>query len=515
MVACSANEQSPGDVSDAAAPPSDEAGTEPDAGARPRDGGTGHEGGAAAGDAGAPGTDAALPLPPGVPIDAGATVTGTITVDPSTQVGAIPAGFVGFSYEKTQMTSGLFAGGDAALISLFKLVGPGLLRIGGNSVDRTEWYSAPSSDGSASATITTGEVDALAAFAKASGWKVVYGVDMKLSNPSLAADEATYVVGALGAALYGLEIGNEPDLYSSTVLSPSWSYSAFTAQWGQFASAILGAAGQATPLTGPASAANYSSWTVPFAADDGSQIQLLTQHYYRGNGQLASSTVDALLTPDPNLGKELDALDQAAKGANIKGGYRLAECNSYYNGGAPNVSDAYGTALWVIDFLFQNAQHGSAGVNLHGGGNGPGYTPIADSSGSVVGARPEFYGVLLFALAGQGPLYKTTVTISGGLNVAAYAVGAPDGSTNVIVVSKDASQGVHATVDVGAAVTTAGVTYLQGPSLDATDGVTLAATAIDPSGSFAPTNGPVPLKTSGTTVTVDVPAASAALIHAK
>jgi hypothetical protein len=459
--------------------------------------------------------DSGTPLKPGVPIDAGPTVPGTITVDPATKVGTIPSQFVGLSYEKSQLPSGLFAPDDDALISLFKLLGPGILRVGGNSVDRTEWYSAPTSDGSAASTITTDEVDALSAFAKAAGWQVIYGLDMKLSSPSVAADEAKYAVGSLGSALYGLEIGNEPDLYSSTAESSSWSYDIFETQWVSFATAILAASGASTPLTGPASAANYSSWTVPFAGDEGSKVQLLTQHYYRGNGQDSSSTVAELLTPDPNLDGELGALTTAAQSANIAGGYRLAECNSYYNGGAPNVSDAYGTALWVIDFLFQNAENGSSGINLHGGGDGPGYTPIADdSNGTVVGARPEFYGTLLFALAGQGPVYKTTVNVSGDLNVSAYAVAAAGGGTNIVVVSKDASNGIHATIDVGEPITSAGVTYLQGPALDATSGITLGAAAIDPSGGFSP-SGPIPLTASGNSVTVDVPAASAALIQTK
>ena len=132
----------------------------------------------------------------------------------------------------------------------------------------------------------------------------------------------------------------------------------------------------------------------------------------------------------------------------------------------------------------------------------------------VVEARPEFYGMLLFTLAGQGPVYKTTVTVTDNLNVTAYSVGAADGSTNVVVVSKDTASGIHATIDLGAKVAAAGVTYLQGPSLDATSGVTLGGAGIDASGSLAP-SGPIPLAVSGTTVTVDVPAASAALIHAK
>lgn len=461
-----------------------------------------------------PPADAYTP-PPGMPIDAGPTMPGTITVDPSTTVGTVPAHFVGLSYEKSELPTGLFRGSDAALVAMLQLVGPGILRVGGNSVDRTQWYAAPTTDGAAASTITTDDVDNLSAFAKAAGWPVIYGLDMKLSSPDVAAEEAQYTATSLGAYLEGFEIGNEPDLYTSTALSSTWSYSIFKTQWSDFASSILTSAGAKTPLTGPASAADYSTWTVPFAADEGSKIGLLTQHYYRANGQLASSTVAALLTPDSNLDKELQALGTAATSAGIAGGYRLSECNSYYNGGAPNVSDAFGTALWVIDFMFQNAENGSAGINLHGGGDGPGYTPIADdSNGNVVGARPEFYGVLLFALAGQGPVYKTTVSVQGGLNVSAYAVRSTDGSTNVVVVSKDATNGIHATIDLGTSVATAGVTYLQGPSLDATTGVTLGAAAIDPSGSFSP-EGPIPLTVSGTSVTVDVPAASAALIHAK
>jgi hypothetical protein len=486
--------------------------------ASPRDGGGAPSQGS---DAGTPttgndsgGDDAGTPLMPGTPIDAGPTVAGTITVDPTTQVGTVPPSFLGLSYEKSQLPTGLFSGSDTALIAMFKLLGPGLLRIGGNSVDRTEWYTAPTSDGSAASTITTKEVDDLAAFAKASGWKVLYGVDMKLSSPDIAAAEAKYVTGSLGASLYGFEIGNEVDLYTSTAESSTWSYSIFKTQWASFASAILASAGASTVLTGPASAANYSTWTVPFAADDGSQIQLLTQHYYRGNGQSATSTLAELMTPDTGLDTELAALNTAATNAKISGGYRLSECNSYYNGGAPNVSDAYGTAFWLLDFLFQNAEHTCSGINLHGGGDGPGYTPIADdSNGNVVEARPEYYGALLFALAGQGSVYKTTVTVSG-INVTAYAVGASDGSTNVVVVSKDATNGIDATIDLGKTVAAAGVTYLQGPALDGTTGLSIAEAPVQGSGAWDRT-GPIPLTVSGTKVTVSVPAASAALIHAK
>ena len=64
----------------------------------------------------------------------------------------------------------------------------------------------------------------------------------------------------------------------------------------------------------------------------------------------------------------------------------------YAQGGVTNVSNAHGSALWTLDYMFTCALNGCEGVNFHGGGQGPGYTPIADNGTTVVEARPEFYG---------------------------------------------------------------------------------------------------------------------------
>jgi hypothetical protein len=482
---------------------------------------------AAAPDVAVPGVDASMDAPAG---DAGATdsaassdaeagvsVAGTVTVNRGTTLATLGPAFAGLSYEKGHLPGGFFSGTNAALVAVFDLLGPSVLRIGGNSVDETEWQPAvdaggPQPDGGITALITPADVDALAAFAKAAGWKVIYGVDMKRSTPEDAALEAAYAASALGPQLYGFEIGNEVDLYTSTLLSATWSYDILRTQWEAFAAQIR-ASVPGAPLTGPASAANYKTYTVPNASDEASRIELLTQHYYRANGQLATSTLALLLQPDPALVTMLEALAAAATTNKIPSRYRIAECNSFYNGGAPGISDAYGTALWAIDYLFTTAEHGASGVNFHGGGDGPGYTPIADSSGAVVGVRPEFYGMLLFTHAGTGPILETTAS-AGGLNFTAYAVKQADGSTRVVLVNKDAATTVRTTVDVGHAVTSADVTRLLGPSLGATSGVTLGGAAIAPSGAWSPA-APSTLPVSGNTVTVDVPPASAALVRAQ
>jgi hypothetical protein len=97
-----------------------------------------------------------------------------------------------------------------------------------------------------------------------------------------------------------------------------------------------------------------------------------------------------------------------------------------------------------VDFLFNCAQANAAGTNFHGGGNGTGYTPIAESNGAVVGPRPEYYGILFFTLAGMGTLYETQLS-AGSLNVTAYTVKTATGGLNLVIVNKDSAQNLMVT----------------------------------------------------------------------
>jgi hypothetical protein len=433
----------------------------------------------------------------------------SVKVDRAKKAGTIGPGFAGLSYEKSHLNNSFFTPDNAALIGLFKLLGPSVLRIGGNSVDTTTW--APAGKGKTLNVIAPPDVDALAGFLRAANWSVIYAVNMAADDPSAAADEAAYAAKALGAQLYGFEVGNETDLYHSNGDRPTnWTYADYLAQWKTFYSTMQAAAPSAA-FTGPAAASNYKVFTVPFANDAAADIVLLTQHYYRGDGKAATSTLAELLQPDPALITMLDALSTASTTNHMARGYRLAEANSFYNGGAPGISDGYGTALWVLDFLFTNALHGSAGVNFHGGGTGTGYTPIADNKSVVVEARPDYYGMFLFTQAGQGDLYATTVTIAG-VNFSAYTLGLADGTTSVVLVNKDEVQTVRATVALGKAAASAALTLLTGPSLASTTGFTVGGAAIASDGSW--TAAPTPdISVMGTTLVVDVPPASAALLR--
>ena len=455
------------------------------------------------------------------PTPAGPMTAASLSVS-ATAAGTIGPAFAGLSYEKSSINESpyLFTASNANLVGLFKRIGPSVLRIGGNSVDKNIW--TPFGAGNVSGQIAPADVTALAGFVRATGWQCLYGINLGGSatgatTPSLAASEVAYAYQQFGPSLLGIEIGNECDLYgnSGNYYAGNWSLSQFLTLWSQYRTAIL-ATTPNVPITGPADAGSESTWTIPFGqAVTKSEITLLTQHYYRANGQSPTSTAANLITPDATLVGDLATLNTGAK--NIGVPYRMAECNSYYNGGASGVSDSYASSLWIIDYLFNCAQGGAAGVNFHGGGNGTGYTPIADSGGAVVAARPEFYGILLFTLAGQGTLYTTQLS-AAGLNATAYAVKASS-ALNLVIVNKDLTQNLSLTAQLPQAATSAtliGMTQLTagaaGPNLSATTGVTIQGASVMNDGTFTP-SAAYTLTVSGTQLTCYVPVLSAVMIQ--
>ncbi|MDP9036102.1 MAG: glycosyl hydrolase family 79 C-terminal domain-containing protein [Myxococcota bacterium] len=454
----------------------------------------------------------------GGPSYTGPTTAGTVTVSRATTLARLAPGFAGFSYEKGHLATQFFTGTNAPLIALFKLLGPGVLRIGANDVDTHDWVpsATPVPGGSQPPThIGTADVDQLAAFLAATGWKVIYGVNLKFMMTAPSVAEAQYVTSKIGANVLAFEIGNEISFYTTPQA------------WAPFATAIHAALPNA-PLAGPA---DYGSanLAVSFAQTEGSQLTMLTHHYYRGSATGGNATMANLLNVDPNVATSSRALSAAVATYHIRDGFRWGEMNSYSSHGAAGVSDAFGSALWSIDFMLNTAQNGSAGVNFHGGGewmdnnpcpNGPTsctrpfrYSPIDEAGSQVTAAAPLFYGMLFVSRAGTGTMLGTTAA-AGNMNFSAYSILQSDGSTNVALVNKDATTGISASVDIGAAVTSASAMLLQAPSLAATNGVTFAGAGVTPTGAWN-ANPPYALPSKGNIVTVVVPPASAVLVHAQ
>jgi hypothetical protein len=433
-------------------------------------------------------------------------ITASVAISRSQTAGAVVPALVGLSYEKSEISTALFTSANANLIGCFTRLGTSVLRIGGNSVDQTTW--APNGSGGTYGQVAPSDINALAAFVQSAGWHIIYGINLATNTAASAAAEAAYASSAFGSSLYGFEIGNECDQYVAKGLRPAgYDLADFISEWSSFASAIRQSVPNA-PLTGPASAANTASWTVPFASSEASELKLLTQHYYVGDGQSATSTMSLLLSSSSYLLSTLKQLQSAAASDNIPGGYRLAEANSFYDSGAPGVSNAFGSALWAIDFLLINAQNGSAGANFHGGGDAS-YTPIQDYQDSVVEVRPIYYGLLFVTQIAPGPMYGVNVTAE--VEMTAYAVAGNDGATYLAILNKDPSKAAVTAITLGAGASHATALVLAGPGLTATTNTTLGGASVANNGAWSPVAAQT-IPVSGSALTVTVAAATAMLL---
>jgi hypothetical protein len=185
------------------------------------------------------------------------------------------------------------------------------------------------------------------------------------------------------------------------------------------------------------------------------------------------------------------------------------------------VSDTLIASLWSIDMMYVTAENGGAGVNFHGGEDGMDgtrpfyYEPIKEVGGLPTQVQPVYYGMLFFALGGTGTMLSTTVNTTSKY-FTAYTVAASGGWTSVILDNKDPTNGVSATVDLGAPATSASAIYLQGTAgggltVPAT-GVTLAEASVSKDGVWN-RNPPYIQTVTGNNLSVYIPPASAALVR--
>jgi len=391
-----------------------------------------------------------------LPRAARAESDGRVTVDVHIRkpLHRVPGDFTGLSYESAQLANPkYFSAENASLVALFKLLSPtGVLRIGGNTSSQTRWSAtdaaAPTADQVANPATTTAfswdksapeyvvtpaAIRKLRGFLDATGWRLIYGLNLENGTPEAAAEEAACVANTMGEKLVALQFGNEPDLFRNDDATHSqWTYEQYAQKWLQFEKAVRGKL-PTVPLAGP-DVAFKMEWVTKFAQQMRGKVTLLTGHYYIGGPPSnPEMTIAAILSPPKHLLEEIPQAQAAAKVAGVP--YRMAEGNSIYQGGKAGVSDTFASALWAGDYMLQLASAGYCGVNLHGGGHGI-YTPIATAADGTSSARPEFYGMLLAQMFAGATLVECDLK-AGGENVTAYA-GVKDGKVMLAVFNKGA-----------------------------------------------------------------------------
>jgi hypothetical protein len=443
-----------------------------------------------------------------------------LTVDDRDAGRPIAPDFVGLSYETAILAGGdYFAPDNASVLGLIRRLGPnGVLRIGGNTSERTVWRGEGASAAGAapgSFVITPASIDRLAATLRILGWKLVYGLNLARGTPEEAAAEAAYVARAVGDDLIAFQIGNEPDGFGrwTAVRPPSYDVAAYLTEWRPFHAAVRARVPTAR-FAGP-DVAGATEWVGAFAATRPEGLVLLTRHYYAdGPSGAPHVSLEKLLRSDGQIAPVLDDLARAGRAHGLP--WRIIEANSIYDEGQGGVSDTLGAALWGLELMFQAAAAGAAGVNFHAGvhnrrpGDDKAYTPIARGEAGRYRARPLYYGMLMFALAAPGALVPVRLTTDLRA-LAAFAVRVPEGGLRVCLINKDFARGARVRIDAGRSFGGASVTRLAGPVADATSGITLGGASVDDFGRWVPGTGEA-APAAGGEIAVHVPAMSAALV---
>lgn len=368
-----------------------------------------------------------------------------IDIDPQSNGIAIPDDFAGLSFETTSILPDVkghypyFSADNRVLIRLFKTLGIKSLRIGGNTSDRP---SAPIP--------SRADIDATYAFAKAAGAKVIYTVRLRDSKPEDVISTAKYVVDYYKQETLCLTIGNEPNVYEKE-------YSKYRDDIQQFMGAITSTSPDAR-FCGPATTPETGDWAAQFATDFASseKVVAVTQHSYPGGDsrKVNNPAAGRELMLSPDFTRQYQKLYDAFVPSVQKNGlsYRIEETNSFYNGGAENVSNTYASALWGLDYLYWWAAHQASGVNFHTGDKvaageqqTPSWYAIFWSKPEGLQINPVAYAIKAFDLGSHGRLLPTKIS-PGSPSLSAYAVLGANRRLYVTLINKD--KNAAATVDV-------------------------------------------------------------------
>lgn len=449
-----------------------------------------------------------------------------LTIDPHVTGHTIGADFTGLSYESQQLGDPTFFSPDnTELVGLVRRLGRrGVLRIGGNTSEYCYWTPKPTAADLAKSSapvnpstgkqpdvkrkITPQAVKNLHKFIDATGWTLIYGLNMGTGTPEAAADEAAYVMKLLGPKLVAFQLCNEPDLfYRNGIRKKGYDFADFAKEWRHFFDVIRARVPNAR-FAGPDTAYN-DTWLAPFAKEFKNDIEFLSQHYYaEGPPTDPRMTIERLLRPNPSLEQELAGMQKTHRETGLP--FRMTETNSCYQGGKKGVSNTFASALWGAELMYQLAAAGAIGINFHGGGFGW-YTPIAGTRQKGFEARPIYYGMLLFAEAGAGQLVKNTLSEPQPEDtVAAYSL-KTDAGLKTVVFNKGATTGLRLEIDPGQKAERATVLMLSGPNLEATSGVTLGGATVDAHGEWRGARRATISNRSGM-LSIELPAASAALV---
>jgi hypothetical protein len=419
-------------------------------------------------------------------------------------------GAIGLSIETDELASGELSAHNRSLVELMRLLGPGVLRIGGDSLDDAWWTgSGEQAPSWAKSVITSAELVRLAGLLEAAGWRAILGVNLGHFDPVRAGDETRAAEHILGPRLLGMEIGNEPSNYGNPDIglrSSSYGISEYLHELAAYTGAMRGAV-PGIALYGP-DLGSFAplSWLQAVASEPGVPFASLDVHYYPTHYSVAHGACAAAPMPSPaellslevreREDQALASIHEAGQTAHLP--TRISETNDSSScdlPGAPAISPVFASALWSLDWTLRAASSGVLGINFHGNFGRcipEAFTPACEPRhpatvrGSVA-ARPEYYGLLAARELEGGRFVPARLSSSGSLpNLTSYATVTPAGTIKVAI-DNLALDGPAERVSIPAAGYTAGYQALVAPSITAKSGVTLARSGLS-AGRWRPTH---------------------------
>jgi len=419
----------------------------------------------------------------------------SLTVSGAPTGRTIPSGFLGLSLEVPAVEA--YAGGDPNAINpvfeqLIRNLTPGQapnLRIGGDTTDWT-WWPVPELHKPLGVrySLTNNWVQVTAALTHALGARLILGINLELDSSADASAEARALVDGIGSGfIEGLELGNEPELYGSFSFyrlpngnhvngrPAGYDFSDYLRDFSR-----IGGSLPKLPLVGPATGGPHWIPDLPSFLRAQPKLGVATLHKYPLQTCFIQPsapqypTVAHLLSPTASRGLADSIAPYVGLAHARHVALRIDEMNSVSCGAAPGISNAFGSALWALDAVFQMARVGVDGVNIHTYPHAP-YELFTFThedgkwSGSV---SPEYYGLLMFAQA--APAGSHLLRTSGALgNVRAWATGAPDGTEHVVLINDYTAQSRTVDVRIAGAHGAATLERLRAPGIHALTGVTI------------------------------------------
>ncbi len=456
----------------------------------------------------------------------------------------ISTGFLGLALEYRSIPEYVPGSGpvDPVLLALVRAMTPQggtVIRIGGQSTDRTWWpishyRQPPGITYDLSESWLTDTTDLI----KATGARVILGIELEANQPKIASVEANHLLALGRPNIEAMEIGNEPNLYDTIPWYrelngrpiPWYSHDGtpvyargrgygpaqYRADLTREAKAIPD-----IPLAGPdagtiAMLDNFGQLVSPH-----SQERIITWHDYGLNQCVTNPrspqypTVPHLLTTFASRGPLSGIGPEVALAHRNGATFRIDEMGSITCNGRAGVSNTFASALWVMDALFAIANDGIDGVNLH---TFPGLVndlfDFARRHGRWIGmVRPLFYGVMMFARAAPPGSRLVTIRSDDAGAVRAWATLGTDHAVRVLLINDNLRGSDTVRITVPGRTANASLERLSAPSAYATGHVSIGGRGFGPATSTG-TLRPAKLQTvtARSGYTVSLPAASAALL---